>query len=43
MFNLGSKKDSKKDRRVGQAEQMTLQVKKVLEQKGQGLIVMVRG
>ena len=42
MFNLGFKKELKK-RRYGQEAQMMSQVKKVLEQKGQGLILMVRG
>lgn len=43
MFNIGSKKELKKRKRVGQQEQMAIQVKKVLEQKEQGLILMVRG
>ena len=43
MFNIGLKKDLKKRRRIGQQEQMITQVKKVLEQKEQGLILMVRG
>lgn len=43
MFNIGSKKEVKKKRNIGQQEQMTTQVKKILEQKGQGLILMVRG
>ncbi|HLC87709.1 MAG TPA: hypothetical protein VJG66_01475 [Patescibacteria group bacterium] len=43
MFNIGLKRDLKKRRRIGQQEQMITQVKKVLEQKEQGLILMVRG
>lgn len=50
MFNIGLKRDLKKRRRAGQSrlymgqgDQMTTQVKKILEQKGQGLILMVRG
>ena len=43
MFNIGSRKDIKRRKRAGQQDQMISQVKKVLEQKEQGLIVMVRG
>jgi hypothetical protein len=43
MFNIGSKKETVKRKRVGQQEQMVTQVKKILGQKDQGLIVMVRG
>lgn len=50
MFNIGLKRDLKIRRRVnqdnlgsGNGNQMTTQVKKILEQKGQGLILMVRG
>jgi hypothetical protein len=45
MFNIGFsfKKDGIKKRRFGQDTQMMSQVKKILEQKGQGLILMVRG
>lgn len=50
MFNISLKSENKQSflrrnqSRVnrGQQEQMTSQVKKILEQKGQGLIVMVR-
>lgn len=51
MFNIGLKSDVKIKKREkpgsglgsGQNEHMIEQVKKILEQKGQGLIVMVRG
>lgn len=45
MFNigLGLKKDVRRNRVVKPQDQMIGQVKKVLEQKGQGLILMVRG
>lgn len=43
MFNIGLKKEINRRKRVGQQEQMTTQVKKILGQKEQGLIVMVRG
>ena len=42
MFNLGFKKDIKRKRVVGQQEQMTTQVKKILGQRDQGLILMVK-
>ena len=40
---IGLKSEIKRRKMVGQQENMTSQVKKVLEQKGQGLILMVRG
>lgn len=50
MFNIGLKSDIKKKEKPGrsrlengQYEIMVGQVKKILEQKGQGLILMVRG
>lgn len=45
MFNigLGFKKEFKKKRNLGQQELMATQVKKILEQRGQGLILMARG
>jgi hypothetical protein len=43
MFNIGLKKEISRRKRVGQKEQMATQVKKILGQKEQGLIVMVRG
>lgn len=52
MFNIGLKKNLiqrlgvtnlPRKRQVGSGEQMSSQVKKVLEQRGQGLILMVRG
>lgn len=44
MFNMGFsfKKDSLKRKKLGQDTQMMTQVKKILEQKGQGLILMAR-
>ena len=39
---VGLKKE-KRSRKLGQGELMTSQVKKILEQKGQGLILMARG
>ena len=42
MFNLGFKKDVRR-KRVGQKEQMASQVQKVLGQRDQGLILMVKG
>lgn len=45
MFNIGLiglKKSNKRVKRVGQQEQMASQVQKLLGQKDQGLIVMVR-
>lgn len=43
MFNLGLKKETRRKRKAGQYDQMAFQVKKILEQKEQGLILMVRG
>ena len=52
MFNLGLKREFNRGLRtnifkrkpmVGSGEQMNTQVRKILEQKGQGLILMVRG
>lgn len=43
MFNIGLKKDLKRRKVVSQGELMATQVKKILEQKGQGLILMVKG
>lgn len=52
MFNIGLKKEMKlswrrfalkRKRSVGSVELMNTQVRKILEQKGQGLILMVRG
>ena len=42
MFNIGFKKDLVKRKKIGQDDQMMVQVKKILEQKGQGLILMAR-
>lgn len=43
MFNIGLKKDLKKKRKIESQDLMATQVRKILEQKGQGLILMVRG
>lgn len=46
MFNIGSmgiKKEFKRKRLDSRDQQMDTQVKKILEQKEQGLILMVRG
>ena len=43
MFNLILKKDKRRKRVLGQEEQMASQVKKVLGQRDQGLILMVKG
>ncbi len=49
MFNFGIKKDLRKRRdnqyrlNNGRDEQVVTQVRKILEQKGQGLILMARG
>jgi hypothetical protein len=43
MFNIGLKKEVKRKKRIGSEELMNSQVRKVLEQKGQGLILMARG
>jgi hypothetical protein len=40
---VGFRKIIRRKIRVGQEEQMSSQVKKILGQKGQGLITMVRG
>ena len=40
---IGLKRFIKRKRSLVQGEQMSVQVRKVLEQKGQGLILMVRG
>ena len=42
MFNIGFKKELLKKRKFTQEQQMMVQVKKILEQKGQGLILMAR-
>ena len=43
MFNIGLKKVFKRRKQSDSGEQMNIQVKKILEQKGQSLILMVRG
>lgn len=42
MFNLSFKKEIRRGKKVGQQQNMASQVRKLLEQKDQGLIVMVR-